>query len=133
MEHSVDLLAKTFVQAVSLSPARKILKKMKKALQVTSDDGSGTFDLDDLNTHLANFDFDDDTNEEIESDGGEEEGAQEEEVDAADSLGKALLLVKQVCLGCYNRGFRGAPTWPQLACQLSHNCYNNFTKLEHPN
>ena len=102
MEHSVDLSAKTFVQAVSLSPARKILKKMKKALQVASDDGSGTFDLDDLNTHLANFDFDDDTNEEIESDGGEEEGAQEEEVDAADSLGKALLLVKQVCLGCYN-------------------------------
>jgi hypothetical protein len=95
-------LAKTFVQAASPSPAQKILKKMKKALQVASDDGSGTFDLDDLDTHLANFDFDDNNNEEIESDGGEEEGALEEEVDAADSLGKALLLVKQVCLGCYN-------------------------------
>ena len=62
----------------------------------------GTFDLDDLDKHLANFDFDDNNNEEIESDGREEEGALEEEVDAADSLGKALLPVKQVCLGCYN-------------------------------
>lgn len=105
MEHSVDLSAKTFVQAVSPSPARKILKKMKKALQVTSDDGSGTFDLDDLNTRLANFDFDDDNDEEIESDGGEEEGALEEEVDAADSLGKALLLVKQICASPQARAF----------------------------
>ena len=101
---------------------------MKKALEVTSDDGSGTVDLDDLNVHLTNFD-----DKDIESDGREEEGALEGKMDAVDSLGKALLLVKQVCLGCYNRGFRGAPTWPQLACQLSHNCYNNFTKLEHPN
>jgi hypothetical protein len=30
MEHSVDLSAKTFVQAVSPSLAQKILKKIKK-------------------------------------------------------------------------------------------------------
>jgi len=97
MEHSVDLTAKTFVQAVSPSSARKILKKMKKALEVTSNDDSGTFDLDDLDTCLADFNFDDENDEEIEGDEGQEEETLEADVDAADSVGKALLLVKQVC------------------------------------
>jgi hypothetical protein len=100
MEHSVDLSAKTFVQAVSPSSAQAILKKMKKALQVASNDSSGTFDLDDLEARLDGFEFDDDEkegdNNEKEGDDGEEEGAMEE--DASDSIGKALLLVKQVCL-----------------------------------
>lgn len=58
MEHSVDLAAKTFVQAVSPSSSLKILN------------------------------------------GGDEEtgdGGEDDEVDTADSVGKALLLVKQVC------------------------------------
>jgi hypothetical protein len=96
MEHSVDLLAKTFVQAVSPSSARKILKKMKKALRVVSDNNSSTFDLDNLDVHLGGFNFDDNDDEENEDDDGDEE-ALEAEVDAADSIGKALLLVKQVC------------------------------------
>lgn len=94
MEHSVDLSAKTFVQAVAPteSSARKILKKTKKTPQVTSNDDSGA--------HLTDFSFDDDDDddEENEGDDGEEEEALEVEVDAADSVGKALLLVKQVCL-----------------------------------
>ena len=28
------------------------------------------------------------------------------------------------------RGFHGAPTRPQLACQLSPNCCSNFTKCD---
>ena len=95
MEHSVDLSAKTFVQAVSPSSARAIVKKMKKAIEV-SNDGSGTLDLDELDAHLAGFDDNDD--EENEGDHGEAEDVLEAEVDAADSIGKALLLVKQVDL-----------------------------------
>ena len=87
MEHSVDLSAKTFVQAISPSSSPKILK-MKKALQVAGNDSAaddtGTFDLDDLDAHLAD-------------EGDEETGDGEDEVDTADSVGKALLLVKQVC------------------------------------
>jgi hypothetical protein len=97
MEHSVDLSAKTFVQAVSPSSARKILKKVKKALPVTSDDDSGTLDFDDFNARPADFNSDDDNNEETKGNDGEEE-ALEAEVNTADSIGKALLLVKQVCL-----------------------------------
>ena len=87
MEHSVDLSVKTFVQAVSPSSSQKVLK-MKKALQVASEDDSGTFNLDDLDACLADFNFDDDNDDNDEKNG---------EVDAADSIGKALLLVKQVC------------------------------------
>ncbi len=90
MEHSVDLAAKTFAQAISPSSSQRFLK-MKKALQVASDNNSGAFDLDDFDACLADFDNDDNDDEEI--DGGNEE---ETDVDAADTIGKALLLVKQV-------------------------------------
>ena len=105
MEHSVDLSAKTFVQAVSPLSARSILKKMKKALRVANNT-SGALDLDDLDARLTGFDFndndDDEENDEQEHD-GEDEEVLEAEVDAANSVGKALLLVKQVCLSCcYN-------------------------------
>jgi hypothetical protein len=98
MEHSVDLSAKAFVQAVSPSSAQTILKKVKKALQVASNNGSSTFDLDELDTCLAGFNFNDKDDEENEGNDGEEDEALEAAVDAADSVGKALLLVKQVYL-----------------------------------
>ena len=100
MEHSVDFSAKTFVQAVSPSSARAIFKKMTKALHIVSNDSSGMFDLDDLDACLAGFDFDDNDGDEDKNEGddGEEEEGLEAEVHAADSIGKALLLVKQVCL-----------------------------------
>ena len=44
----MDLSAKTFVQAVSPSSARAILKKMKKALKVANNDTSDIFDLNEL-------------------------------------------------------------------------------------
>jgi hypothetical protein len=93
MEHSVDLSAKTFVQAISPSSSPKILK-MKKALQVVDSaaNDTGVFDLDDLDACLADFNFGDEGDEET------EDGGEEDEVDTADSVGKALLLVKQVCL-----------------------------------
>lgn len=79
MEHSVDLSAKTFVQAVSPSSARKLLKKTK-----------GDVGDDNPSAHnLENFDFED-------GDDGEEDEGLEAELSAADSVGKALLLVKQV-------------------------------------
>lgn len=105
MEHSVDLSAKTFVQAVAPSSSRKILKKMKKALQVVSDDDSGTFDLDDIDARLANFNFGDDNDEEIEGEDDEEDEALEAEVDTAAAVGKALLLVKQIRASPQARAF----------------------------
>ena len=76
----MDLSAKAFVQAVSPSSAHAI-------------------DLDELDAHLG---FDDDDEEDNEGDDGEAKEVLEAEVDAADSIGKALLLVKKVCDGCYN-------------------------------
>lgn len=97
MEHSVDLSAKTFVQAISPSPARNVLRKIKNALQVTSNVDSNTVNLDELDAHLGNFDFDNNSeDEEDEGDDGNEE-ALDAEGGPADALGKALLLVKQVC------------------------------------
>lgn len=93
MEHSVDLSAKTFVQAVSPSSSRRLLRKIKTVLKVASEAGSSKIDIDDLDEHLADYDFEGDCDmEEIEAEGsdGEEDDA------AADSIGKALLLVKQV-------------------------------------
>jgi hypothetical protein len=101
MEHSVDLSAKTFAQAVSPSSAQKIIKKVKQALRRETDDNSGTLDLDDLDARLVDISFDDDDDNidfeaRFEGDDGEEDEALEAEFDAADSVGKALLLVKQV-------------------------------------
>ena len=93
MEHSVDLLAKTFVQAISPASPQRILKKMKKLFK------DARFDLDDLDARLANFDF-----EENGDDGDAGEGSEDEEVDyaeeTADAIGKALYLVKQVSFYC---------------------------------
>lgn len=99
MEHSVDLAAKTFVQAISPSSGRKILKKIKRALKKSNQDGSDPLDLDELDSRLAGFDFDASDDEEGENDNSndvDDAEAFEDEVDAADSVGKALLLVKQV-------------------------------------
>jgi hypothetical protein len=95
MEHSVDLSAKNFVQAVSPSSARKIIKKMKSALRAIDNDNSGSVDLDDIDTRLADFNLDNDNDDDLEGD--DEDDDDLAELQAADSVGKALLLVKQVC------------------------------------
>lgn len=93
MEHSVDLAAKTFVQVISPSSARKVLKKIKRAFRATSVDDSNTFDIDELDVRLADFDFDgeeEEVNEDVDA------VTLEEDFDAGDTIGKALTLVKQV-------------------------------------
>lgn len=95
MEHSVDLSAKIFVQTISPSSQQRILQRIKKELKLESDGDSGMFNLDDLDGRLATFDFDNDSESGEEEDG---EGCKEAEIAAADSIGKALLLVKQVSL-----------------------------------
>ena len=74
MEHSIDLAACHFVQEVSPSSTSKLLKKIKKAF-VGADISDTDIDLDELDSHLAGFNF-----------------------TIADSIGKALALVKQVSL-----------------------------------
>jgi hypothetical protein len=85
MEHSIDLSAKHFVNAVAPSSTRKLLKKMKNAFDgVELDDD---LDLDALDARLAECDLDD-----VEDD----EEASGESFDMGNSIGKALALVKQV-------------------------------------
>ena len=96
----MDLSAKTSVQAVLPSSAWAILKKMKKALKVANNDTSDIFDLDELDARLTAFDFDDEDKDSGEN-YSEDKETLEAEVDASNSIGKALLLVKQVSLSCY--------------------------------
>lgn len=97
MEHSVDLSAKTFVQAISPSSPRRILKKIKKILKKTDVDGSDTLDIDDLDGRLAGFNFDDESDDEgNEAEDSEGDDAVKDDAAAADSIGKALALIKQV-------------------------------------
>ena len=92
MEHSIDLSACHFVQEVSPSSASKLLKKIKKAFEDA--EISDTIDLDTLDSHLTGFDF---TADEEEGDGDENVPDTDfSQFDIADSIGKALALVKQV-------------------------------------
>lgn len=91
MEHSIDLSACHFVQEVSLSSTSKLMKKIKKAFEDA--EISDTVDLDVLDSHLSGFDFAAD-----DAEGGDEDDpdANFSDFDIADSIGKALALVKQV-------------------------------------
>ena len=91
MEHSIDLAACHFIQDVSPSSTQKIVKKIKHALQDVA--VGDTVDLDALDAHLAagGFDSNDD-----EDDGDDGDGEEFNDFDIADSIGKALALVKQV-------------------------------------
>ena len=93
MEHSIDLSACHFIQDVSPTSTQKIVKKLKHTLKDVAIDGSDAVDLDALDAHLSAEGFDS-------YEGSEGEGDGDEEVfnnfDIADSVGKALALVKQV-------------------------------------
>jgi hypothetical protein len=85
------------VQAISPSSPRRILKKIKKILKKTDVDGSDTLDIDDLDGRLAGFNFDDESDDEgNEAEDSEGDDAVKDDAAAADSIGKALALVKQV-------------------------------------
>jgi len=93
MEHSIDLCARHFVEEVSPSSMAKLLKKIKKAFGDA--DISDTVDLDVLDAQLAGIDL---AATDEEKDGVNEEALETDfsEFDVADSVGKALALVKQV-------------------------------------
>lgn len=91
MEHSIDLSARHFVEEVSPSSMAKLLKKIKKAFGDA--EISDTVDLDMLDAQLAGFDFESDKEE-----GDDDDKADSSQFDVADSVGKALALVKQVSL-----------------------------------
>ena len=91
MEHSIDLAACHFIQDVSPSWTQKIVKKLKYTLKDVAIDDA--VDLDALDAHLIAGGFDS-------YEGSEGEGDGDKEIfnnfDIADSVGKALALVKQV-------------------------------------
>jgi len=93
MEHSIDLSACHFIKEVAPSSTSKLLKKIKQAFKDA--DLDETVDLDTLDSHLSGFNFDepeDSTND------GEDNLWEDkfDQFDVADSIGKALALVKQV-------------------------------------
>jgi hypothetical protein len=85
-----------FIQEVSPSTAQKLITKIKAALQ-DADLDSENLDLDDLNTHLADFNGED-LDDRADNGHSDESEADNYGVifDVADSVGKALALVKQV-------------------------------------
>ena len=84
MEHSLHLGAGHFVRGVAPTSSSKILKKVQCSAQ-----NSGTCDLDQCDTELTDAE-----------DGDEVADDQNcvVEFDVADSIGKALALVNQVCI-----------------------------------
>lgn len=93
MEHSIDLAACHFIQDVSPSSTQKIVKKLKHALKDVAIDDA--VDLDALDAHLTAGGFD--SCEDSEGEGnGDRDGDIFNNFDIADSVGKALALVKQV-------------------------------------
>ena len=91
MEHSIDLVAPHFIQDVSPLSTQKIVKKLKHALKDVAINDS--VDLDALDAHLTAGGYDSYKGSEGEGDGDEEIFSN---FDIANSVGKALALVKQV-------------------------------------
>ena len=86
MEHALHLAAKHFVEDVSPTSASALLKKVKGAMiNATGEDNE--MDLDALNAELDSIEA------EISEDDDE---ADAEDYDVADTVGKALALVTQV-------------------------------------
>lgn len=99
MEHAVHLAASHFVSEVAPTSPSKLIKKVKQVLRDVNMDGEAP-DLDALNAQLDAFEIDGDAD----PDDSEDEDT---EADLSDSLGKALVLVKQVrfCVSnLYHRG-----------------------------
>jgi hypothetical protein len=93
MEHSIDLSACHFIQDVAPSSTSKLVKKIKEVFKDA--DVEGDIDLDALDSHFSKFGFgEDDTVANDEDDNGL--GGAFDQFDIADSIGKALALVKQV-------------------------------------
>ena len=68
------------------------MKKIKHTFKEA--DIEGTADLDALDTHLGEFNLDDNNDNDMDSDEADQESS--DKVDVTDSIGKALALVKQV-------------------------------------
>ena len=83
MEHAVHLGACHFIQVVSPTSARVLVKKIKKALRDAKIDDTG-IDLDTLEADPVDEDDDDD------------DASEAEDFSVGDTIGKSLALVKQV-------------------------------------
>lgn len=92
MEHAIHLGAGHFIQVVSPTSARTVVKKIKKALRNAKlDDDSVDFDA--LEADLGSNDGDDDTDTDNDDDGA---ALEEADFTVGDTIGKSLALVRQV-------------------------------------
>jgi hypothetical protein len=92
MEHAVHLGSEKFIKVVSPLTGSTILKKVRHVIK-NAEMGGGTCDLDQINAGLSECESCDNGEDDPEAaDDGDEE------FDVGDACGKALALVKQVCL-----------------------------------
>jgi hypothetical protein len=88
MEHLVHLTARKVVEGVSPTSSAKLVTKLRNAIKRAQNDDDET-DLNKLDVKLTNMDLD-------QADDDSDDDA--DDIDAGDAVGKALALVKQVCL-----------------------------------
>ena len=122
MEHSIDLAACHFIQAVAPLSMQKIIKKLKCTFRDAAI--KDTVDLDALDAHIAAGSFDLIGDDDSEAEEGDEETFDMfDTFDIADSIGKALSLVKQVSLDVAYAGFnicRACCLFFRFVCHLRH-------------
>ena len=95
MEHSIDLAACHFIWAVAPSSTQKIIKKLKCTFRDAAIED--TVDLDALDARVAAGSFDLIGDDDSQAEEGDEDTFDTfDTFDVADSIGKALSLVKQV-------------------------------------
>ena len=91
MEHTVHLGSQKFVKEVSPTAGSAILRKVRRAFNNAKQGDTYDFDQLDVGLRGCKHDDDGDTGDDDESD----------DFDTGDACGKALALVKQVCVVIY--------------------------------
>jgi hypothetical protein len=93
MEHAVHLGSEKFVKVVSPSTGSAILKKVRRVIR-NAETSDNTYDLNQINAGLNECENCDDGGDDPEAAADDDD----EEFDVGDACGKALALVKQVCV-----------------------------------
>jgi hypothetical protein len=95
MEHALHLGAGHFIQVVSPTSGRRLVKKIKKALRDAEVDDDN-IDFDALEANLGCDNNDDNDDDEDDDDDDDDDAASEAaDFSVGDTIGKSLALVKQ--------------------------------------
>jgi hypothetical protein len=94
MEHALHLGAGHFIQVVSPTSGRRLVKKIKKALRDAEVDDDN-IDFDALGANLRCDDNDDDDDDDGDDDDDDSAASEAADFSVGDTIGKSLALVKQ--------------------------------------